>query len=340
MTKALQLARSFHRAGHRVVLVESRKYRFTGHRFSRAVAAFHTVPEPDAPGYAAALLAIVRHEGVDVYVPVCSPVASYHDAVAKRRRSRRTARCCTPTPSTSRRSTTRPRSRTPPAPSACPCPTPTASPRRQVAAFDFAAAPQLRPQEHPVQPRQPARPDPAAPRHTRRRPRVRPVQADRARTIRGSCRSSSPARSTAPTARARRQAPGVRVLRVLGVPGQLRDGGQARDRGWVRGSSSALRLTGQVSFDFIEAADGDPCHRMQPAHPFGHHHVPRPPRRGAGLPGRPPDRSHPALVGARPTYWLYHELWRLITQRGRRAAGCGMPAARTRSSTGRTRCRT
>ena len=37
MTKALQLARSFHRAGHRVVLVESRKYRFTGHRFSRAV---------------------------------------------------------------------------------------------------------------------------------------------------------------------------------------------------------------------------------------------------------------------------------------------------------------
>ena len=59
-----------------MVLVESRKYRFTGHRFSRAVAAFHTVPEPDDPGYAAALLAIVRHEGVDVYVPVCSPAAS------------------------------------------------------------------------------------------------------------------------------------------------------------------------------------------------------------------------------------------------------------------------
>ena len=49
MTKALQLARSFHRAGHRVVLVESRKYRFTGHRFSRAVAAFHTVPDPTTP---------------------------------------------------------------------------------------------------------------------------------------------------------------------------------------------------------------------------------------------------------------------------------------------------
>ena len=41
MTKALQLARSFHTAGHRVVLVESKKYRFTGHRSSRAVDAFH-----------------------------------------------------------------------------------------------------------------------------------------------------------------------------------------------------------------------------------------------------------------------------------------------------------
>ena len=45
--------------GHRVVLVESAKYRFTGHRFSRAVDAFHCVPEPSEPGYAEALLAIV-----------------------------------------------------------------------------------------------------------------------------------------------------------------------------------------------------------------------------------------------------------------------------------------
>lgn len=83
MTKALQLARSFHRAGHRVVLVETRKYRFTGHRFSRAVAAFHVVPAPDAPGYAEALADVARREGVDVYVPVCSPLASAYDAAAK-----------------------------------------------------------------------------------------------------------------------------------------------------------------------------------------------------------------------------------------------------------------
>jgi predicted ATP-grasp superfamily ATP-dependent carboligase len=83
MTKALQLARSFHRAGHRVVLVESAKYRFTGHRFSWAVARFYTVPNPEEPGYIAALTAIVKAEHVDVYVPVCSPIASYYDAQAK-----------------------------------------------------------------------------------------------------------------------------------------------------------------------------------------------------------------------------------------------------------------
>jgi hypothetical protein len=81
MTKALLLARSFHAAGHRVILIESRKYRFTGHRFSRAVDRFYTVPKPQSRGYADALLAIVQDEGVDV--PVCSPVASYYDALAK-----------------------------------------------------------------------------------------------------------------------------------------------------------------------------------------------------------------------------------------------------------------
>ncbi len=83
MTKALQLCRSFHDAGHRVVLVESGKYSLTGHRFSRAVDAFHTVPAPHDEGYAEALLRVVEQEGVDVYVPVCSPAASVPDARAK-----------------------------------------------------------------------------------------------------------------------------------------------------------------------------------------------------------------------------------------------------------------
>ena len=84
MTKALALARAFHRAGHRVVLVESAKYRLSGHRFSRSVSRFDTVPTPGADGYAEALLEIVRREQVDLYVPVCSPAASRHDAAAKR----------------------------------------------------------------------------------------------------------------------------------------------------------------------------------------------------------------------------------------------------------------
>ncbi len=82
MTKALQLARSFHAAGHRVILAESNKYWLTAHRHSRAVARFYTIPPPQAPEYARALAAIVEREGVDVYVPVCSPVASLYDSLA------------------------------------------------------------------------------------------------------------------------------------------------------------------------------------------------------------------------------------------------------------------
>lgn len=88
MTKALTLARAFHAAGHRVVLVESARYRFTGHRWSRAVDRFHVVPSPTDPGYTAALVAIVRSEGVDLYVPVCSPASSYPDAIAREALSR------------------------------------------------------------------------------------------------------------------------------------------------------------------------------------------------------------------------------------------------------------
>jgi predicted ATP-grasp superfamily ATP-dependent carboligase len=83
MTKALQLCRSFHDAGHRVILVETAKYRLTGHRFSRAVDAFFVVPDPRTAAYAPALLEIVKREGVDVYVPVCAPAASLPDARAE-----------------------------------------------------------------------------------------------------------------------------------------------------------------------------------------------------------------------------------------------------------------
>src|ERR1700759_5172279 len=83
MTKALQLARSFHRAGHRVILAETAKYRLTGHRFSRAVDAFYCIPEPTDPDYDDALYELVRYEAVDNFIPVSSPTASVHDARAR-----------------------------------------------------------------------------------------------------------------------------------------------------------------------------------------------------------------------------------------------------------------
>ena len=85
MTKALQLARSFYAAGHRVVLIETDKYWLTGHRFSRAVDAFYTVPAPqkDPEAYIQALVNIAKQENIDVYIPVCSPISSYYDSLAK-----------------------------------------------------------------------------------------------------------------------------------------------------------------------------------------------------------------------------------------------------------------
>ena len=85
MTKALQLARSFHRDGHDVYLVETHKYWLSGHRFSRAVKGFFTVPAPekDSDGYCQQLLEIVKHHRIDLFIPVSSPVASYYDSLAK-----------------------------------------------------------------------------------------------------------------------------------------------------------------------------------------------------------------------------------------------------------------
>lgn len=85
MTKALQLARSFHRAGHCVILAETQKYWLTGHRFSNSIDRFYTIPAPqkDLNAYTQALLAIAKQEQIDVYVPVCSPVQSYYDSLAK-----------------------------------------------------------------------------------------------------------------------------------------------------------------------------------------------------------------------------------------------------------------
>jgi hypothetical protein len=83
---------------------------------------------------------------------------------------------------------------------------------------------------------------------------------------------------------------------------------------WVRGFVEPLKLTGQISFDVIQADDG----RVYPieCNPRTHSAITM-------------FYDHPGLAAAyledgvpvvtptassRPTYWIYHELWRLITQ--------------------------
>lgn len=85
MTKALQLARSFHAAGHSVFLVETSKYWLSGHRFSNAVKRFYTVPfsTQDPETYCQSLLEIVKKEQIDVFIPVSSPLGSYYESLAK-----------------------------------------------------------------------------------------------------------------------------------------------------------------------------------------------------------------------------------------------------------------
>ncbi|MGK7957594.1 MAG: ATP-grasp enzyme, partial [Crocosphaera sp.] len=79
-----QLARCFYNAGHEVIVVETNKYWLSGSRFSKAVKGFYTVlaPEKDPAGYYQGLLNIVQKENIDIFIPISSPVASYYDSVA------------------------------------------------------------------------------------------------------------------------------------------------------------------------------------------------------------------------------------------------------------------
>ncbi|MCL2938123.1 MAG: ATP-grasp enzyme [Trichodesmium sp. MAG_R02] len=85
MTKCLQLARSFHAAGHKAFILETSKYWLSGNRFSNAVTAFYTIPAPnkDWDGYCQGLLEIVKKENIDAFIPVSSPAGSYYESLAK-----------------------------------------------------------------------------------------------------------------------------------------------------------------------------------------------------------------------------------------------------------------
>ncbi|MGL5816505.1 MAG: hypothetical protein ACRCZD_09905 [Phycicoccus sp.] len=323
MTKALQLCRSFHAAGHRVVLVEMGRYRLTGHRFSRAVDAFHTVPSPADPGYADALLDIVRREEVDVYVPVCSPVASWPDAVAsellrphcevvhadadtvamlddKDAFARRAAALGLGVPDTHR----------------------VTSPG-QVERFDFAGSDGPYVLKHlaydPVN-RLDLTPLPReTDSETAEFARSKTMSEDDPwilqRLVRGTeyCTHSTVRDGRIVVHACCRSSPFQINYESVDHPGIER---------WVRAFVEPLRITGQVSLDFIVEDDGRvlaiECNpRTHSAITMFHDH---PGLAAAYLGELAPDAGPVTpLPGSRPTYWLYHELWRLAREPGRRA---------------------
>lgn len=71
---ALDLARAFHRAGHRVYVAESRAAHLC--RTSRAVTRCETVPAParDPDGFLAALAALIDRYDVDLLLPTCEEI--------------------------------------------------------------------------------------------------------------------------------------------------------------------------------------------------------------------------------------------------------------------------
>ncbi|GAA1462444.1 ATP-grasp domain-containing protein [Williamsia maris] len=318
MTKSLSLARAFHDAGHRVVLVEAPKYRFTGHRFSRAVDAFHTVPEPTAPGFAEALRDVVVAEGVDIVIPVSSPASSIHEA---RARALLDEHC-----------------------EVIHADLDTVTMLDDKDAFSATAESfGLRVPDHAriTDPRQIDDFDfPAGREYILKRIAYNPVgRMDLTRLTRETpARNAEFARSLSIS----ESDPWILQEFIAGreycTHGTVRNGAltvygccessafqvnyamvdKPEIRSWVEHFVSSLGATGQMSFDFIEGADGHAyaieCNpRTHSAITMFYDH---PDVAAAYL-----EDEHAVITPrstARPTYWIYHELWRLLTESGRR----------------------
>jgi len=320
MTKALQLARTFHRAGHRVVLVETAKYRWTGHRFSRAVDRFHIVPPPGTSGYAQALLEIVRGEDVDVYVPVCSPAASQHDADATALLS---AHCevLHADPDTVRILDDKFAFSVAAAELGLPVPAHhrIQDPSEVVVAAAQAGGPFVL-KSIPYDPVNRLDLTPL-PRPTREETEAfaaaRPISPDTPWILQGLVEGAefcthSTVRDGVVTAYCCCPSSAFQVNYAMVDKPAI--------EAWVKRFVSVSGITGQVSFDFIEAADGTPyaieCNPRTHSAITLFHDQPEQLARAYLEDGAPEVRPLPT---AYPTYWLYHEVWRLLTARGRRA---------------------
>src|SRR4028119_1141330 len=317
MTKALQLARSFHNAGHRVILVETHKYWLTGHRYSWAVDRFYTIPNPQTDEYSQALLKIVQQEKVNIYVPVCSPVASDYDAEVKRVLS---GHCTVMHVDVETLQRLDDKYEFATAAEALGLRVPKSyriTNPQQVIDFDFSDA---------------------------QRPYI--IKSIPYDSVRRLDLTKLPCETEAETAAFVKSLPiseSKPWIMQEYIPGQefcthstIRDGHiqlhccckssafqvnyQNVDRpdieNWIRHFAKSLNLTGQVSFDFIQAADDGEI--------YGVECTPRPRSAIAMFYSQPdvakaylePDplpQTLLPLASSRPAYWIYHEIWRLVT---------------------------
>jgi predicted ATP-grasp superfamily ATP-dependent carboligase len=85
---------------------------------------------------------------------------------------------------------------------------------------------------------------------------------------------------------------------------------------WIRQFAKSLNLTGQVSFDFIQAADDGEIYAIE-CNPRTHSAITmfynHPDVAKAYLEPDPLPQTVQPLASSRPTYWIYHEIWRLVT---------------------------
>jgi predicted ATP-grasp superfamily ATP-dependent carboligase len=319
MTKALHLARAFHRAGHRVILVEAEKYRLTGHRFSTAVDRFYTVPSSGDPRYASALVEIVLRESVDVYVPVCSPASALYDAEAKAELSEY-CEVLHPDPDTLTKLDDKFAFSI--AAQELDLPVPDAhriSDPEQVLGFDFDGhdPPYILKSiaYDPIRRLDLTRVPQPDPRQDRAFVTALPVSEDNPWIMQSFVAGQEYCtHSTVRDGRVQlhcccESSASQLNYEMVEVP---------EIEAWVKRFVGALKVTGQVSFDFIRAGDGRiyaiECNpRTHSAITMFYDH---PDVADAYL--NADVETVTPLAASRPTYWLYHEVWRLLRHRGRR----------------------
>jgi len=86
-TKGLQICRFLSRAGHRVILADMKKFRWSAARFSACVDKWVTLPnivDGNSAGYVDAIMDIVRTESVDWWIPTSHTATAVVDTAIKK----------------------------------------------------------------------------------------------------------------------------------------------------------------------------------------------------------------------------------------------------------------